>query len=93
MLNSLNVSFSGSQSQQSIGSITTNDSKNTYQERILPIHKLSPVELHKQKEQGLCYNYDERYTVEHKLKKLFFIKVEEEIREVANEGSRGGEDD
>ena len=50
--------------------------KGTNPERILPICKLSPTELQRRRQQGLCYNCEEKYTMGHKCKKLLFIELE-----------------
>ena len=42
-----------------------------------PVRKLTPAELQKRREQGLCFHYDERYTFNHKCKKLFWIEIED----------------
>ena len=59
--------------------------KGTDPKRILPIRKLSPTELQRRRQQGLCYNCDEKYTMGHKCKKLFFIELEEENEEAIEE--------
>ena len=64
---------------------TPSGAKDTNLERILPIHKLSPTKLQRRRQQGLCYNCDEKYTMGHKYKKLFFIELEEENEEAIEE--------
>ena len=64
---------------------TPSGAKDTNPERILPIRKLSPTELQRRRQQRLCYNCDEKYTMGHKCKKLFFIELEEENEEAIEE--------
>nr|DAD39879.1 TPA_asm: hypothetical protein HUJ06_014202 [Nelumbo nucifera] len=77
---SINTTFHSSvrNSNNQWSNSNLNGSKSTNPERILPIRKLSPTELQKRREQGLCYNCDEKYTMGHKCKKLFFIELEED---------------
>lgn len=55
---------------------TTNFSRNSTVVHTLPIRRFAPTELQRRREQGLCYNCDEKYTFGHKCKKLFFIEAE-----------------
>ena len=43
-----------------------------------PIRRVTPVELQKRKEQGLCFHCDERYSFNHACRRLFWIEIEEE---------------
>lgn len=47
------------------------------------IKRISPTEMEKQREQGLCYNCDETYTPGHKCARpqLFFMVADEELEE------------
>ncbi|KAH9686686.1 hypothetical protein KPL70_014455 [Citrus sinensis] len=55
---------------------TLNFSRHFTSDCTLPV-RISPTKLQRRQEQGLCYNYDEKYTYRHKCKKLFFIEAEE----------------
>ncbi|XP_042510970.1 uncharacterized protein LOC122086287 [Macadamia integrifolia] len=49
---------------------------------ILPIKKLTPMELKARREKGLCYNCDEQYTPGHKCKSRFLLlMVDDESKE------------
>lgn len=37
--------------------------------------------MEERRAKGLCYNFDESYTIEHKCKRLFWIEVPAEGRE------------
>ena len=69
------VSSFGQNSNTQLGTI--NFSRNSTSDLTLPIHRFSPTELQRLREQGLCYNCDEKYTFGHKCKKLFLIEAEE----------------
>ena len=78
-------SFSVRNSNNQWNTSTPSGAKDTNPKRILPIRKLSPTKLQRWRQQGLCYNCDEKYTMGHKCKKLFFIDVEEENEEAIEE--------
>ncbi|KAH9680855.1 hypothetical protein KPL71_026714 [Citrus sinensis] len=69
------ISSFGRNSNTQLG--TTNFSRNSTDVRTLPIRRFAPTELQRRREQGLCYNCDEKYTFGHKCKKLFLIEAEE----------------
>ncbi|KAJ0010545.1 hypothetical protein Pint_33757 [Pistacia integerrima] len=77
------------------GTTTVGGTKGTTQERIIPIRKFSQTELQRRREQGLCYNCDEKYMFGHKCKKLFLIDAEEEIElsKVVEEDNHDCEED
>jgi hypothetical protein len=41
----------------------------------MAIRRLSPSELQQRKDKGLCYNYNEKFHLGHRCKKLFFIEA------------------
>ena len=78
-------SFSVRNSNNQWNTSTPSGAKDTNPKRILPIRKLSPTKLQRWRQQGLCYNCDEKYTMGHKCKKLFFIELEKENEEAIEE--------
>ena len=53
-------------------------STDTSSKPTLPIKRLTPTEMQARREQGLCFNCDEKYSKAHKCKAKFLLLTEEE---------------
>ncbi|KAK2407034.1 hypothetical protein QL285_042695 [Trifolium repens] len=55
--------------------LTTNNTPPPTQPRPTPIRRLNPAELQARRDQGLCYNCDERFQPGHRCRRLFHILI------------------